>query len=391
MELYYVVSDDDVDNRVQKVKGKILKNQFITIASSSEDEPLDRKIRRYRAKKKASSKKSNEIINITSESDSYKKSSPPKKRKFDSAINISSSSETDSSKKSRRSNVLKSSAINISSSSETDSSRKSRRSNASKSSRRSKKITKSINTISSGDESDGFIINDKKMKHYDTKATEWLQSDDLDDYIEKKLVRGRDIPIMRSTGVTLLNSVRDHQSKCYQIYARNLKIGRIYHQLIMPTNVGNSHWVLMVLHRQGITPNTNYNEQHRRNIFTLYMINSGTIMPEQSQALLESTANHFRSCIKYRKNAHECKFRRYFGFNNETTIETEYIDLGIQTDNYNCGFYVLSMIEELTNLVRNQTVHNPVGLSKNMNLRHFNCAKDMRTKMTNFMNENGYR
>ena len=26
MELYYVVSDDDVDNRVQKVKGKILKN-----------------------------------------------------------------------------------------------------------------------------------------------------------------------------------------------------------------------------------------------------------------------------------------------------------------------------------------------------------------------------
>ena len=33
MELYYVVSDDDVDNRVQKVKGKILKNQFITISS----------------------------------------------------------------------------------------------------------------------------------------------------------------------------------------------------------------------------------------------------------------------------------------------------------------------------------------------------------------------
>ena len=114
-------------------------------------------------------------------------------------------------------------------------------------------------------------------------------------------------------------------------------------------------------------------------------------MPVQSQALLESTANHFRSCIRYRNYTHECKFRLFFGFNEETTIETKYIDLGIQKDMYNCGFYVLSMIEELTNLVRGQTVHDPIGLSKNMNLRHFNCAKDMRTKMTNFMNENGYR
>jgi hypothetical protein len=121
------------------------------------------------------------------------------------------------------------------------------------------------------------------------------------------------------------------------------------------------------------------------------MINSGPIMPVQSQALLESTANHFRSCIRYRNYTHECKFRLFFGFNEETTIETKYIDLGIQKDMYNCGFYVLSMIEELTNLVRGQTVHDPIGLSKNMNLRHFNCAKDMRTKMTNFMNENGYR